>query len=325
MTLDQIFAPVREELKIFKKKFKNQLIRSKIPLVDSVVRFIIQSRGKNLRPGLVLIGAKCCQENILEATYFSAMAVELIHTATLVHDDVVDGADMRRNRPSVNALWNNKVAVLMGDFLLANALICMVATQKMEAMTLVSDVARRTSEGELLQNDRSRRLDMNESTYYRMIADKTGALISCACELGAITTRNRENDRIALRQYGLYTGMAFQIRDDIFDYTGNESVIGKTKGRDLIERNLTLPLLYALRRAPKNESRRVLAKIKRHLSKEDVSYVHQFVDTYNGITYAESKIDEYSEKAIQSLDLLPETEAKSSLIRFVIFNKNRSK
>jgi len=324
MTVDQVLKPVKPELKLFQKKFRDQL-KSKIPIVDTVARFIIRSRGKNLRPALVLLSGRCCSGSVSETTYYAAMTVELIHTATLIHDDVVDGADMRRSLPSVNSLWNNKTAVLMGDYLLANALICMADTQQLEATALVAEIARRASEGELLQNERSRKLDMDEATYFQMIADKTGALISCSCELGAITTGGNNRDRSALRDYGLHAGIAFQIRDDLFDFTADQSTIGKTKGRDLKERNLTLPILHALNYATRSEVRSVLSKIRNGLNRQELRDINRFVGDYGGLEYAQEKIDFHSGKAIQALAHFQESEAKTSLIRFIEYNRNRNK
>lgn len=324
MTVDQVLKPVKPELKLFQKKFRDQL-KSKIIIVDTVARFIIRSRGKNLRPALVLLSGKCCSESLSDATYYAAMTVELIHTATLIHDDVVDGADMRRGLPSVNSLWNNKTAVLMGDYLLANALISMADTRQPDAIALVAEIARRASEGELLQNDRSRTLDMDEATYFKMIADKTGALISCSCELGAITNGISGKDRAALREYGLHAGIAFQIRDDLFDYTADQSTIGKSKGRDLKERNLTLPILHALNRATRSEVRSVLSRIRHGLNRQELREINRFVADYGGLDYAQEKINFHSGRAIQSLAHFPESDAKTCLIGFIEYNRNRNK
>ncbi len=324
MTVDQVLKPVKPELKIFQKKFKDQL-KSRVPIVDTVAQFIIRSRGKNLRPALVLLSGKCCGGLVSDSSYYAAMTVELIHTATLIHDDVVDGADIRRSLPSVNSLWNNKTAVLMGDYLLANALICMADTHHLEATALVAEIARRASEGELLQNERSRKLDMDETTYFQMIADKTGALISCSCELGAIASRGSARDRSALREYGLHAGIAFQIRDDLFDYTADQSIIGKSKGRDLKERNLTLPIIHALNRATRSEVRSVLSRIRRGLNRKELREINLFVADYGGLDYAQEKINFHSGRAIQALAHFQESEAKTSLIRFIEYNRNRNK
>lgn len=324
MNADQVFKPVRPELKIFQKKFRAQ-IQSKIMIIDTVARYIISAKGKNLRPGLLLLSAKCCRESVPEDSYFAAMTIELIHTATLIHDDVVDGADMRRNVPSVNSIWNNKIAVLMGDYLLANALISMADIGRHEATELIAGIARKTSEGELVQNERSRKLDMDEATYFRMIADKTGSLISGACELGAVTTSGTDRDRAALKLYGMQAGIAFQIRDDVFDYTGDQKIIGKTKGRDLKERNLTLPIIHALKQSTRSEARSVLSKIRHGLSAGDIRDIGHFVTRHGGFEYAERKISDYADAAARAIYHFPDSEAKTGLLRFVDYNRIRNK
>jgi octaprenyl-diphosphate synthase len=324
MGLDDIFAPIADEVDIFKSKFKAQLT-SQVKIVDTIARYVVRSRGKNLRPMLVMLCSKMCGGEVTERSYRAAITIELVHTATLVHDDVVDGADMRRGMPSINAIWKNKMAVLMGDYLLANALISIVDIRSFDAMMLLSDATRRASQGELLQIDKSRRLDIDEPTYLKMVSDKTGALIAAACELGAITTTEDAADRRALRDFGEAIGVAFQIKDDLFDFEGVQSIIGKTKGRDLKEQKITLPLIHAMIRAPKEETKSVLRKIKNSVSSSDVRHIIDFTERYGGLGYAKQRLRDYSDQALAALDKFADSPSKDGMKKFVEYNIQRKK
>jgi octaprenyl-diphosphate synthase len=324
MGLDDIFAPIADEVDVFKSKFKAQLT-SQVKIVDTIARYVVRSRGKNLRPMLVMLCSKMCGGEVTERSYRAAITIELVHTATLVHDDVVDGADMRRGMPSINAIWKNKMAVLMGDYLLANALISIVDIRSFDAMMLLSDATRRASQGELLQIDKSRRLDIDEPTYLKMVSDKTGALIAAACELGAITTTEDAADRRALRDFGEAIGVAFQIKDDLFDFEGVQSIIGKTKGRDLKEQKITLPLIHAMIRAPKEETKSVLRKIKNSVSSSDVRHIIDFTERYGGLDYAKQRLRDYSDQALAALDKFADSPSKDGMKKFVEFNIQRKK
>ncbi|MCB0832636.1 MAG: polyprenyl synthetase family protein [Bacteroidetes bacterium] len=324
MTLNEVLAPIHDELEVFKEKFKGQLT-SKVKLVDTIARYVVRSRGKHLRPALVLLCGKMCGGEVTERSYRAAITIELIHTATLVHDDVVDGADMRRGMPSINAIWKNKMAVLMGDYLLANALISIVDIKSFDAMMLLSMATKRASQGELMQIDKSRKLDIDEETYLQMVGDKTGALIAAACELGGITTTEKEDDRAALRSFGEAIGVAFQIKDDLFDYEGHQIVIGKTKGRDLKEHKITLPLIHAFSNAPRGESKKILRMIKNDVSRDDIKKIIQFTDDHGGLAYAKQRLADYSNQALGCLDRFKDSDAKEGLKKFVQFNKERNK
>lgn len=324
MGLDDIFAPIADEVDVFKSKFKTQLT-SQVKIVDTIARYVVRSRGKNLRPMLVMLCSKMCGGEVTERSYRAAITIELVHTATLVHDDVVDGADMRRGMPSINAIWKNKMAVLMGDYLLANALISIVDIRSFDAMMLLSDATRRASQGELLQIDKSRRLDIDEPTYLKMVSDKTGALIAAACELGAITTTENADDRQALRDFGEAIGVAFQIKDDLFDFEGVQSIIGKTKGRDLKEQKITLPLIHAMTRAPKEETKNVLRKIKNSVSSSDVRHIIDFTERYGGLDYAKQRLRDYSDQALAALNKFADSPSKDGMKKFVEFNIQRKK
>lgn len=324
MGLNDIFAPISDEVGIFKKKFREQLT-SQVKIVDTIAQYVVRTRGKNLRPMLVMLCSKMCGGEVTERSYRGAITIELVHTATLVHDDVVDGADMRRGMPSINAIWKNKMAVLMGDYLLANALISIVDIHSFDAMMLLSEATRRASRGELLQIDKSRRLDIDEETYLLMVSDKTGALIAAACELGAITTTEAADDRRALREFGEAVGVAFQIKDDLFDFEGVQRIIGKTKGRDLKEQKITLPLIHAMNRAPKEETREVLRKIKKDPSSSEIRAILNFTETYGGLEYAKQRLREYSDRALRCLDRFPDSPSKNGVQKFVEYNIERKK
>jgi octaprenyl-diphosphate synthase len=324
MTLKDIFEPIEDELEVFKKKFKTQLT-SKFRIVDTIAQYVVKSRGKNLRPMLVMLCSKLCDGTVTERSYRAAITIELVHGATLVHDDVVDGADMRRGMPSINAIWKNKMAVLMGDYLLANALISIVDIKSFDAMMLLSHATRRACEGELLQIDKSRKLDIDEETYIQMVSDKTGALIASACELGAISTTENLEDRKALRDFGENIGIAFQIKDDLFDFEGVQTIIGKTKGRDLKEQKITLPLIHAFSKAPRSETKRILKMIKNDVSSSDVKHIIAFTESYGGLEYAKKRLRDYSDKALQSLSRFMDSPAKEGLKNFVQFNIERNK
>lgn len=325
MTLNDIVSPIDKELKLFTEKFKATL-QSRVKIVDVIASYVVKQKGKKLRPILVLLCSKVCREDLPEEAYRAAVTIELIHTATLVHDDVVDGADMRRGIPSINAVWKNKVAVLMGDYLLANALISIVGIKRFDAMMLLSEATRRASQGELLQIDKSKTLDMDEETYVQMISDKTGALISAACQLGPMTTTGDEKEVAAMRAFGENIGIAFQIKDDLFDYVGKEKVIGKTKGRDLKESKITLPLIHSFQNVAKKESKAILKLIKNGgLSKKQVDFVIDFARSNGGIQYATERLQHYSRQAIDSLAFFGDSRAKSALTNFVTFNAERNK
>lgn len=325
MTLKEIVSPIDKELKLFTEKFKDTL-QSRVRIVDIVANYVVKQKGKKLRPMLVLLSSKACTDELPEETYRAAVTIELIHTATLVHDDVVDGADMRRGIPSINAVWKNKVAVLMGDYLLANALISIVSIKRFDAMMLLSEATRRASQGELLQIDKSKTLDLDEETYVQMISDKTGALIAAACQLGPITTTGDAGDIAAMREFGESIGIAFQIKDDLFDYIGKEKVIGKTKGRDLKESKITLPLIHSFQNVAKKESKAILKLIKNGgMTKKQVDFVIDFAKRNGGIEYATDRLNHYARRAIESLSALPDSEARSALRNFVIFNSDRNR
>ncbi|HEY4612304.1 MAG TPA: polyprenyl synthetase family protein [Bacteroidota bacterium] len=320
-TLDDIRGPVTAELKEFDRFFK-EAMRSKVGLIDLIARYIIRQKGKRVRPILVLLSAKVCGA-INESTYRGATLVEILHTATLIHDDVVDDADTRRGLASINAVWKNKIAVLMGDYLLARGLLLSLERNDYAFLRSTSTAVKRMSEGELLQIQKSRRLDIDEETYLKIIGDKTASLFSTCTEIGSTSATDDAEKRIQLRSFGENVGMAFQIRDDLLDYLGRKSIIGKPIGTDMKEKKLTLPFIHALTAAPRNDARQALKVIKKGAKSKDVQWVVDFVEANGGIEYALSKAQEYAALARQNLSILPNSDAKEALMQFVDFVTER--
>ena len=323
MNLSDIALPVKGHLEIFERVFRES-IRSKVGLVDLVARYIIRQKGKRVRPILVMLSADACG-GITEATYRGATLVEILHTATLVHDDVIDEADTRRGIASINAVWKNKIAVLMGDYLLARGLLLSLEHNDFGFLKITSTSVRRMSEGELHQIQRSRKLDMDEESYLRIIGDKTASLIATCCEIGASSATGEPATTRALREYGENVGLAFQIRDDMLDFTGRKSITGKPAGLDLSEKKLTLPLIYALAQATKSERKEILAMIKNGGKKMKVSTIVAFVENYGGLDYAATRAREYAAAATARLVALPDSPSKRSLTAFAEFVVQREK
>jgi len=321
--LSEIISPIQKELDTFNEIFKSSL-KSKVGLVDLVMKYILKQKGKKIRPVLVLFSAGVSGE-ITERAYRGAVLVEMLHTATLVHDDVVDAAEMRRGLPSINAVWKNKVSVLIGDYLLSRGLMLAVDGSDFDFLRVVTDTVKRMSEGELLQISKTRKLDLDEETYYKIISDKTASLISTCCEIGARSVS--EDDKVieSLRNFGASLGIAFQIRDDILDYTGKSKIIGKPLGGDIKEKKITLPLIYSLKQVDKKESERIIKLIKSERKKGRIKEVIDFVKSHGGIEYAEGEADKYIKKAKDSISGFPENEYKTSLtslVDFVVKRKN---
>jgi len=317
LNLDEIVVPIKEEIKLFNAEFR-AAIRSNVGIVDTIARYLLHQKGKKLRPILVLLSAKA-SGGINKSTYHAAALVELLHTATLIHDDVVDNADVRRGIASINAAWKNKVAVLMGDYLLSRGLLLALMHEEFKFLQISSVAVKRMSEGELLQTQKSRRLDMDEQTYFRIISDKTASLISTCCELGAVSAT--DDGRIAshLREFGEYLGMAFQIRDDVLDYEGQKSILGKPIGGDIKERKVTLPLIYALADAPKQTAKSVLRLLKNGKRGSRIREVIEFTESYGGIVKAREKAEEFIAKARRELDEIMDSDAKESLLNLTEF------
>lgn len=299
-------------------------IRSKVGLVDIVTKYIIKRKGKRVRPVLVLLSAELCG-GVNERTHRGAALVEILHTATLVHDDVIDEADTRRGFPSINALWKNKIAILMGDYLLAKGLLLSLENDDFQFLKITSVAVKRMSEGELHQIHKSRELNNTEPTYLQIIGDKTASLLSTCCEIGAASASSDREVQLRLKHYGENVGMAFQIQDDMMDFTGTKSITGKPAGLDLNDKKLTLPIIHSLSKAPKKESKEILAMIKSGGKKMKVGEIVEFVRSYGGLDYAASRAREFSSAAKAQISGFPDSPAKSSLLSFADFVVEREK
>jgi len=323
LSLKEISNPIKSELERFDEIFKTAL-RSNVGLVDLVARYIIRQKGKKIRPLLVLLSAKI-SGGVTERTYRGATLVELLHTATLIHDDVVDDADKRRGMWSINALFKNKVAVLMGDYLLSRGLMISVDGKDYDFLGVTTSAVKRMSEGELLQIQKTRKLDIDEETYFKVISDKTASLLETCCSIGAMSTTENKDYIEAMRNFGHSLGMSFQIRDDILDYEGTTNLIGKPVGGDIKEKKITLPLIYSLNNVSKNEAAKIRKVLKNGNDKTKVKDVMQFVHDNNGIDYALKVAEKYSDQAKNSLNIFSDSEIKSSmqnLVDFVTQRKN---
>jgi len=321
--LAELRAPFKEELQEYNKTFKS-ILASNVQLIDTIVKYVVKNRGKGLRPLLVIMSAKLLGRPTPE-TYIMASIVELLHTASLVHDDVVDEANIRRGLPSINALWRNKISVLMGDYMLSKCLIGAASTGNVRFMQILAESAKRLSKGELSQIEKSRKLNITETEYFEIISDKTAALISAASELGALTTSRNIDDHERLKKFGENLGIAFQIKDDLLDYYGKHSVIGKPVGNDLKDKKITLPLLFAFKKANTDEIRKIKRRLKKGVNGKQVKDIVSFVREKGGIVYAEEKKEEYAQKAKACLNAYQNSDVKQALFKFVDFTINRKK
>jgi len=319
--LDEIKRPIEKELDIFEQKLKENM-KSKVALLDTITHYIVQRKGKQIRPMFVFLTAKLFGD-ITAATYNAASLVELLHTATLVHDDVVDESYQRRGFLSVNAVWKNKIAVLVGDYLLSKGLLLAVDNKHFTQLQILSNAVRDMSEGELLQIEKARRLDIKEEIYYEIIRQKTASLISSACACGAASVTDDEKDIEKAKMLGEKIGMAFQIKDDLFDY--GDSEIGKPRGIDIKERKMTLPLIYALNNADSTNRRRIINIVKNQNDQpEKVMEVINFVKQSGGLIYTEKVMNQFKNEALALLTTLPQGEASTSLMKLIDFTINRT-
>ncbi|GIV62193.1 MAG: polyprenyl synthetase [Rhodothermaceae bacterium] len=322
VSLSDVRRPVEAELDHFRRYFRAAM-RTDVGLLDRVVQYVLRQKGKRIRPVLVLLSAKVCG-GITETSYRGAALVELLHTATLIHDDVVDDAERRRGLFSINALWKNKIAVLLGDFLLSRGLLLALEHRDYALLHTVSDAVRRMSEGELLQIEKTRHLDIDEPTYFRIISDKTASLIAACTTCGAISATDDEDEIARLRTIGEKLGLAFQIRDDLFDFGVQD--VGKPLGIDLQEKKMTLPLIHALREADDAERRRILKIVRqKKKSRADVRAVSAFVERHGGIDYARRRMTELAREAHALMTTFPPTEARDALMDLAVYIIQRKK
>jgi octaprenyl-diphosphate synthase len=321
--ISEIKYPIKEEMKLFEKKFKNSL-QSKVPLLDRIMHYIIKRKGKQMRPMFVFLTSKMFGE-MNEKCYRAASLIELLHTATLVHDDVVDEANLRRGYFSVNALWKNKIAVLVGDFLLSKGLLLSVENEDFDLLKIVSSAVKDMSEGELLQIEKARRLDIKEEIYFEIIRKKTAVLISSCCACGSSAMNESEETIEKLAIFGEKVGIAFQIKDDLFDYTQSK-LIGKPTGIDIREQKMTLPLIYTLNTVDKKTRGEIINTVKNHHKNEEkVAELIQLVQETGGLEYAEKVMLEYQKEALMLLESFPENEARKSLQKLVKYVIDREK
>lgn len=315
------YSPIIDaELALFETKFK-EAVKSRAPLLDRITYYIINRKGKQLRPRFVLLSAKMFGP-ITEKSYRAASLVELLHTATLVHDDVVDESFERRGFFSINALWKNKVAVLVGDYLLSKGLLLSLDNQDFEILAILSTAVRKMSEGELLQIEKSRKLNLDENIYLEIIRNKTASLIASACAAGAWSTTENKETTEKMREFGELVGMAFQMKDDLFDY--GSSNVGKPTGNDIKEKKLTLPLIYTINNASPELRRKMIYSIKNeNRNPKKVQWLIEQVVASGGIEYASAKMEEYSNQAATILNGFGESAVKDALLQLVAFTTNR--
>ena len=314
--ISQIKLPINIEMELFEKKFYDSMT-SKVALLNRITYYIVNRKGKQMRPMFVFLTAKMLNNGVVnERTYRGASIIELIHTATLVHDDVVDDSNRRRGFFSINALWKNKIAVLVGDYLLSKGLLLSIDNGDFDLLKIISVAVREMSEGELLQIEKARRLDIIEDIYYEIIRKKTATLIASCCALGAKSVNEDEAQVETMRKFGELIGMAFQIKDDLFDYT--DEAIGKPTGIDIKEQKMTLPLIYVINNCSPKEKSWLINSIKNYnRDKKRVKEVIAFVKSQNGLAYAEQKMIEFQQEAIQLLQKFPDSDYKASLLLMV--------
>ena len=321
LKLEDIKKPIAKEMEDFEQKFRASM-KTKVLLLDKIMGYIVKRKGKQMRPMFVFLSAGTCG-TISESTFRGASLIELLHTATLVHDDVVDEANYRRGFFSVNALWKNKVAVLVGDFLLSRGMMLALENKDYNLLSIVNDAVREMSEGELLQIEKSRRLDINEDIYYEIIRQKTASLISACCGVGASSSGADEATIQKMRLFGEKIGMAFQLKDDLFDY--GELEIGKPVGIDIKEKKMTLPLIYALSKSPWLEKRKIISIIKNESDQpKRVKEVIAYVKRSGGIQYAVEKMNAYHREALTIMEDFPDSDFKRSLLQLVQFTIDRT-
>mgnify|MGYP001791541875 CR=1 FL=1 len=321
--LTRIKKPVEKEMIEFEAYF-SKTMRSKIPLLNIILNYILRRKGKQMRPLLVFLTAKL-NGNIAEPTFVAATCIELLHTASLVHDDVVDDAHERRGALSINSLWNSKIAVLLGDYLLSSGMHICVEKSRYDMLEIISEAVKSMSEGELLQLQKARKLNLKEEDYFKIIISKTAALLSACTACGARSVTGDPETIQLMKEFGENIGIAFQIRDDILDYEGT-GLTGKTVGNDIKEKKITLPLIHALEQSPHSEKRHILGIVKnKKKTKAEIAEVIRFVSDYGGIEYAGLKMNQYRDKALAILDSFPDSDVKESLEEFVQYTTSRKK
>ena len=322
LSINEIKKPIAADIDAFEERFKSSM-QSSVPLLDRITHYIVKRKGKQIRPMFVFFSASICG-GINESTHRGAALVELLHTATLEHDDVVDNSYQRRGFFSINALWKNKIAVLVGDFLLSKGLLLSINNNDFNLLRIVSEAVKQMSEGELLQVEKVRRMDVEEPVYYEVIRQKTASLIASCCACGAASAGADEETVEKMRQFGEKIGIAFQIKDDMFDFGTDD--VGKPLGIDIKEKKVTLPLIYSLNNAPRSERKRIISLVKNHHDDpKKIAEIIKFVNETGGLQYAETQMKKYQEEAFQLLNTFPESESRFALEQLVRFTTERNK
>src|SRR5476651_373385 len=322
LSVNEIKKPIAADIDAFEDTFKASM-RSSVPLLDRITHYIVKRKGKQIRPMFVFFSASLCG-GITEATHRGAALVELLHTATLVHDDVVDNSYQRRGFFSINALWKNKIAVLVGDYLMSKGLLLSIENGDFKLLKIVSEAVRQMSEGELLQIEKVRRMDISEAIYYDVIRQKTASLIASCCACGAASSGADADTVEKMRLFGEKIGIAFQIKDDMFDFGTDD--VGKPLGIDIKEKKITLPLIYSLAQAKPGDKKRIINLVKNHNEEADkIAEIIRFVNNTGGLQYAESQMKIYQDEAFEILNTFPDSESRRSLEQLVRFTTERNK
>lgn len=322
VSLEEIKHPIKQEMELFEQKFR-QAMQSSVPLLDRIMHYIVKRKGKQMRPMFVFLSAGMCG-GITESTYRAASLIELLHTATLVHDDVVDDSNLRRGFFSINALWKNKIAVLVGDYLLSRGLLLSVEHEEFELLKIVSTSVRKMSEGELLQIEKARRMDITEEVYFEIITNKTASLIASCCATGASSSSAKEKVE-QLHKFGELSGIAFQIKDDLLDYESTLKT-GKPSGIDIKEHKMTLPVIYTLQKCDRADKKFIINTIKNDSeNKQKVNKVVNLVIETGGVNYAKQKMNEYRQQAFDLLQTFPDNTYRASLQGLIQYTIDREK
>ena len=322
LSINEIKKPIAAEIDVFEERFKTSM-QSSVPLLDRITHYIVKRKGKQIRPMFVFFSASICG-GINDSTHRGAALVELLHTATLVHDDVVDNSYQRRGFFSINALWKNKIAVLVGDFLLSKGLLLSLENQDFELLKIVSEAIKQMSEGELLQMEKVRKMDVDEPIYYEVIRQKTASLIASCCACGAASARADAATVEKMKLFGEKIGSAFQIKDDMFDFGTDD--VGKPLGIDIKEKKVTLPLIYSLKQAPSSDRKKIINLVKNHNDDpKKIGEVIRFVNETGGLQYAETQMKRYQEDAFAILNTFPDSESRRGLEQLVRFTTERNK
>ena len=321
--LDNIVtSPINDYIIRFEKVYSESL-HSDVKLINTIIRYISRKKGKQLRPRLCLLSAKLCGEPT-ENTYRAAALIEMIHVATLIHDDVVDDANLRRGWPSVNRIWKNQLSILVGDFMFSKALTNMIHLKDFDALDILSSTAERLSQGEIQQIEKAIKKNMTEEIYYQMVSNKTASLFSAACKLGIMTVTEDNDKRETLAKFGEKFGLVFQIKDDLLDITGNVEGLGKPAGFDLKKNILTLPLIHLFEKLDSFDSKRVKRQLRNHVKKSELKEIRMLIENHGGIQFAEKQIDRLSKEAQDELNIFPDSVYKDSLLAALKFNSLRN-